>query len=57
MLYRVLRELGSPVEYVLYTGADHELSRSGDPVLRMDRLARILEFFARHVDVPGPPAP
>ncbi len=54
MLYRVLRQLGRPVEYVLYPGADHELSRSGDPVLRMDRLARILEFFARHVDVPGP---
>ncbi len=54
MLYRVLHQLGRPVEYVLYPGADHELSRSGDPALRMDRLARILEFFARHVEVLGP---
>lgn len=54
MLYRALRELDRPVEYALYPGADHDLSRSGDPVLRMDRLARILDFFARHVEVPGP---
>lgn len=56
MLYRALRSLGRPVEFALYPGADHDLSRTGDPVLRMDRLARILEFLSRHVRVAGPQA-
>ena len=29
--------------------ADHELSRSGNPAQRMDRLNRIVEFFDRFV--------
>jgi dipeptidyl aminopeptidase/acylaminoacyl peptidase len=49
MMYRALRQLGRPVEYVRHPGADHELSRSGDPIQRMDRLARIIEFFERFV--------
>lgn len=47
MLYRALKVDGRPVEYVLYPDADHDLSRTGDPVHRMDRLGRILEFFDR----------
>ena len=47
MLFRALKVQGRPVEYVLYPGAGHDLSRSGDPVTRMDRLVRILEFFTR----------
>lgn len=50
MLYRSLRLLNRPVEYVRYTGADHELSRSGDPTLRLDRLVRMHEFLRRHVE-------
>ena len=56
MLYRALRALERPVEYVLYPNAGHELSRSGDPTQRMDRLDRIIEFFDRFLDA-GQPAP
>ena len=47
MLYRTLKVLGRPVEYVLYPEADHDLSRRGNPHQRLDRLDRILAFFAR----------
>jgi dipeptidyl aminopeptidase/acylaminoacyl peptidase len=52
MLYRALKELGRPWEYVRYPGVGHELSRSGDPHQRLDRLNRILEFFERHIENP-----
>jgi dipeptidyl aminopeptidase/acylaminoacyl peptidase len=47
MLYRALKQLGKPVEYVRYPDAGHDLSRTGDPRQRMDRLNRIVEFFSR----------
>ncbi|MFG0257506.1 MAG: prolyl oligopeptidase family serine peptidase [Phycisphaerales bacterium JB043] len=50
MLYRALKVLERPVEYVRYPNAGHNLSRTGDPTQRMDRLNRIIEFFERHVD-------
>ncbi|MCH8343747.1 MAG: hypothetical protein IH983_07145 [Planctomycetes bacterium] len=34
--------------------AGHDLSRTGDPTQRMDRLNRIIEFFERHIDNPRP---
>ena len=46
-LYRALKQLGREVEYVRYPGAGHDLSRTGDPRQRMDRLNRIVEFFER----------
>lgn len=49
MMYRALKELGRAVEYVRYPNAGHDLSRSGDPLQRMDRLMRIIEFFERHI--------
>ena len=49
MLYRTLKVLQKPVEYVRYPRAGHDLSRTGEPLLRIDRLLRILEFFDRHV--------
>jgi dipeptidyl aminopeptidase/acylaminoacyl peptidase len=52
MLYRSLKALGRPVEYVRYPGAGHDLSRTGDPTARMDRLNRIVEFFLRYVEGP-----
>jgi len=59
MLYRALKELGREVEYVRYPNAGHDLSRTGDPRQRMDRLNRIIEFFERYVDNPrrAPEAP
>jgi len=54
MLYRALKTLGRPVEYLRYPHAGHDLSRSGDPTQRMDRLNRIIEFFERYVDNPRP---
>ncbi len=49
MLYKSLKILGRPVEYVRMPGATHELSRSGDVRQRIDRLLRIYEFFERYV--------
>jgi dipeptidyl aminopeptidase/acylaminoacyl peptidase len=56
MLYRALKVLRRPVEYVRYPRAGHDLSRTGDPRQRMDRLNRIVEFFDRAVGH-APPAP
>lgn len=50
MLYKSLKILGRPVEYVRYPDAGHELSRSGDPKQRIDRILRIYEFMARYVE-------
>ena len=52
MLYRSLKALDRPVEYVRYPNAGHDLSRTGDPKQRMDRLNRIIEFFERYIDNP-----
>ncbi|MEC9373621.1 MAG: prolyl oligopeptidase family serine peptidase, partial [Planctomycetota bacterium] len=48
MMYRALKELERPVEYVRYPGAGHDLSRTGKPAQRLDRLMRIIEFFERY---------
>jgi dipeptidyl aminopeptidase/acylaminoacyl peptidase len=48
MLYRTLKVLERPVEYARYPREGHDLSRSGEPLLRIDRLLRILEFFDRY---------
>jgi dipeptidyl aminopeptidase/acylaminoacyl peptidase len=53
MLYRAMKALNKPVEYVRYPGAGHDMSRSGDPTQRMDRLDRIMEFFERHIGPAG----
>ena len=49
-LYKSLKVLGRPVEYVRYPNAGHDLSRSGDPLQRIDRLLRIYEFMERFID-------
>jgi dipeptidyl aminopeptidase/acylaminoacyl peptidase len=46
-LYRTLKVLERPVEYARYPGAGHDLSRTGDPAQRLDRLLRIYEFVER----------
>jgi dipeptidyl aminopeptidase/acylaminoacyl peptidase len=54
MLFRALKELDRPVEYVRYPGAGHELTRSGAPEQRIDHMLRIIEFFERYADNPRP---
>ncbi|MBC3784331.1 S9 family peptidase [Spirosoma utsteinense] len=49
MLYKSLKVLGRPVEYVRMPGATHELSRTGNVRQRIDRMLRIYEFFERYV--------
>jgi dipeptidyl aminopeptidase/acylaminoacyl peptidase len=49
MLYRSLKVLGRPVEYVRHPGATHELTRSGDNRQRIDQMLRTWEFFERYI--------
>ncbi|WP_438483397.1 S9 family peptidase [Oleiharenicola lentus] len=49
ILYKSLKQLGRDVEYVRYPRATHELSRSGEPKQRLDRLVRYEEFFRRYL--------
>ncbi|MBS1918046.1 MAG: S9 family peptidase [Bacteroidetes bacterium] len=50
MLYRSLKVLGRPVEYVRHPGGTHELTRSGDNRQRIDQMLRTYEFFERWVN-------
>lgn len=52
MLYKSLKALDRPVEYVRYPGATHEVNRSGEPMQRLDSLVRCDEFFQRFLS-PG----
>ena len=47
MLYRSLKVLNRPVEYVRHPGATHELTRSGNNRQRIDQMLRTWEFFER----------
>ncbi len=49
VLFRSLKILERPVEYVRYPDAGHDLSRTGNPRQRLDRILRIYEFFERFV--------
>ena len=49
MLFRALKVLNRPVEYVRYPKATHDLSRSGEAGQRIDRLVRFDEFFRRFI--------
>ena len=49
LLFKSLKQLGRDVEYVRYPRATHELSRSGEPKQRLDRLVRYEEFFRRYI--------
>ena len=59
MLFRSLRAMGKPVEYIRYPGATHELTRSGEPRQRIDHMLRIVEFFERYAknERPAPQPP
>jgi len=47
-LYAALRRLGHTVGFVRYPREGHELSRSGEPKHRIDRLNRIVDWFNRY---------
>lgn len=48
--YTSLKRLGqAPVEFVRYAGENHELSRSGRPANRIDRLERIVGWFVKYL--------
>lgn len=47
MMYRSLKVLGRPVEFVVHPNATHEITRSGDNRQRMDQMLRTWEFFER----------
>ena len=44
--YTALKKQNVPVELVRYPRSTHELSRSGEPWLLVDRLGRIRQWFA-----------
>jgi dipeptidyl aminopeptidase/acylaminoacyl peptidase len=49
MLYRSLKALGRPVEYVRHPTGTHELTRSGNNRQRIDQMLRTWEFFERYL--------
>lgn len=50
MLYKSLKVLGRPVEYVKHPGATHEITRSGNNRQRIDQMLRTYEFFERWIN-------
>ncbi len=48
-LFVACQLLGKEVEYYLFPGETHELSRSGTPLHRKQRAELILDFFDRHL--------
>jgi dipeptidyl aminopeptidase/acylaminoacyl peptidase len=49
MMFRSLKVLQRPVEYVVHPGATHEITRSGDNRQRIDQMLRTYEFFERYL--------
>jgi dipeptidyl aminopeptidase/acylaminoacyl peptidase len=49
-----LRKRGVPVEFVRYPRSTHELSRSGEPWLLVDRLGRLRQWFSYWLAEGGP---
>ncbi len=49
MMYKALKVLNRPVEYIQHPGGTHELSRSGNVRQRVDQMLRIYEFFERYI--------
>jgi dipeptidyl aminopeptidase/acylaminoacyl peptidase len=48
-----LRKQGVPAEFVRYPRSTHELSRSGEPWLLVDRLGRLRQWFGHWLIGPG----
>jgi dipeptidyl aminopeptidase/acylaminoacyl peptidase len=48
-LFTTLRLLERDVELIRFPGESHELSRSGNPLHRVQRFEILLEFFDEHL--------
>lgn len=47
-----LRKQGTPVEFVRYPRSTHDLSRTGEPWLLVDRLGRLRDWFGHWLQAP-----
>lgn len=56
-MYKRLKILNRPVEYVRYPDVGHDVAASASPTQRVDRLVRTYEFLARFLEFPLPPTP
>ncbi len=52
VLYKSLKIMNKPVEYIRYPKEGHELTRSGNPGRMMDHMLRVIEFFERYTKHP-----
>jgi dipeptidyl aminopeptidase/acylaminoacyl peptidase len=43
--YASLKRMGVPAEFVRYPRSNHDLSRTGEPWLLVDRLGRLRQWF------------
>jgi dipeptidyl aminopeptidase/acylaminoacyl peptidase len=48
-MFVALRRNGAEAEFLLFPGEGHELSRSGKPRHRVQRLDAVLEWWSRHL--------
>jgi len=51
--FMALQKRGVPVEFVRYPRSNHDLSRTGEPWLLVDRLARLRQWFSHWLEVEG----
>lgn len=49
-LFIALKRLGREAQFIRFPGADHNLSRSGHPHLRVKRLSHIIHWFVEHIE-------
>ena len=56
-LYFTLRQRDYDVEYYRFPGENHELSRSGSPIHRIQRADLILDFFRDRLQPEGEAQP
>ncbi|KKO52363.1 S9 family peptidase [Paenibacillus sp. DMB20] len=49
-MFTALKRIGRKTQLIRFPGADHNLSRSGHPVLRVQRLAHIVRWFVEHIE-------
>ncbi|MFB6273966.1 MAG: prolyl oligopeptidase family serine peptidase [Salinibacter sp.] len=56
-MYKRLKILDRPVEYVRYPGVGHDVSASATPRQRLDRLVRTYEFVMRFLEPPPSSVP
>ena len=51
--FMALKKQGVPVEFIRYPRSTHELSRSGEPWLLVDRLGRLRQWFSHYLKPSG----